>query len=48
MLDYMRVIEAAQNFNFTLYLFKYTLLFNMLFVQNFDRHFVVGNFVEGD
>ena len=48
MLDDVWVVEPSQNFDFTFDLFKDPLLLDVLFVQDFDRHFVVGYLVVGD
>ena len=45
MLDNMRMVESAQNFDFTFHFLKDALLLDFLFIQNFDGNSVIGNFV---
>ena len=46
-LDDVRMIEAAQHFNFSLHLFEYSLQLDLSLVQNFDCHFVIRCFMHG-
>lgn len=45
MLDDVRMVESAQNFDLTFHFLKDALLLDFLFVQNFDGYSMVGNFV---
>ena len=47
MLDDVGVVEAAQNFDLPLHFFENSLQLNLSFVQNFDRHFVIGDLIDG-
>ena len=46
-LDDVRVIEAAQYFDLSLYFLKDALEFDLALVQNFDRNFVIRCFMHG-
>ena len=45
-LDDVRVIESAQNFDFSLYFFEYTLHFYLALVQNFDGYLMLCDFID--
>ena len=46
MLDDVRVIETAQNFDFSLDFFEYTLHFYFALVQNFDGNLMLCDFID--
>jgi len=45
-LDNVRMVKSSQDLDLPLDLFKDVLLLNVLLVQDFDSHLVVGHFVE--
>ena len=45
-LDNVRMIETAQNLDFPLHFFEYSLHFNFALVQNFDSNLVLSDFID--
>ena len=46
-LDDVRVVETPQHFNLALHLLEDALQLDLAFVEDFDRHFVVCDLIDG-
>ena len=44
--DNVRMVESAQYFYFSLNFFEYALHLDFALVQNFDSHFMLGDFID--